>query len=147
MSHVDKLPVVLIEMLFVSHEYFCGFGDSKRFTISNITTEGIGLDLVWFLLMQDSTSHCRYTWQKPSESKKDKKENELVIKMVKWCGLSYPKVNPSYTLPLCSVIHSSGLCCREKALTLPCKLVHFISHAWIVEVVIQQEDERRLASR
>ena len=27
-------------------------------------------------------------------------------------------------------------------LTLSCKLVHFISHAWIVEVVIQQKDKR-----
>lgn len=70
MSQSDKLSVVLSEMLFVSQEFFCGFGDSKRFTISSITSVGMGSDLPWFLLMQDSKSHCRYTWQKPSESKK-----------------------------------------------------------------------------
>lgn len=31
-------------------------------------------------------------------------------------------------------------------LTLSCKLVHFISHAWIVEVVIQQKDKWSLVS-
>lgn len=75
MSHSDKSSVVLSEMLLVSHEFFCGFGDSRRFTMSNITSVGMGLDLLWFLLMQDSTSHCRYTWQKPSESKKKKQSN------------------------------------------------------------------------
>lgn len=70
MSQLDKLSVVLSEMLLVSQEFFCGFGDSKRFTISCITSVGMGSDLLWFLLMQDSKSHCRYTWQKPSESKK-----------------------------------------------------------------------------
>lgn len=68
-SRSDKLSVVLSEMLLVSHEFFCGFGDSKRFTISTITSVGMGAGLLWFRLMQDSKSHCRYTWQNPKESK------------------------------------------------------------------------------
>ena len=68
MSFLETLSEVLSKMLFASHEFFCGFGDSKRFVISNITSVGMGSDLLWFLLMHDSKLHCRYTWQKPSES-------------------------------------------------------------------------------
>lgn len=68
MSHMETFSEVSSKMLFVSHEFFWGFGDSIRLVISSITSVGMGSDLLWFLLMHDSKSHCRNTWQKPSES-------------------------------------------------------------------------------
>lgn len=59
MSDLDTVPVLLSVMLLISHEFFWGFGDSNRFTISSITSVGMGWDLLWFLLMHDSKSHCR----------------------------------------------------------------------------------------
>lgn len=110
-SHSDNLAVVLTEMLLASHEFFWGFGDSKRFTISCITSVGMGSDLLWFLLMQDSKSQWRYTWQKPSESKEttdSTKRTILKTACKQFCPFysSFLKIHP-VKLQMC--IQANGL--------------------------------------
>lgn len=61
MSHLEKTSMELSEILFFSHKFFSGFGGSSRISISRITFVRTGSDLLSFLLMHKSKSHCRYT--------------------------------------------------------------------------------------
>lgn len=115
MSHLDKQSVLLSEMLFFSQEFFWGSGSSSRFTISTITSLGMGSHLPWFLLMQDSKSQCRYTWQKPRESNKTK---EKYIQLKAHCSeVTVNEISP-YMMALVMKVKIHILCFNKKIRTI-----------------------------